>query len=120
MIGYALEPVVESEMSPLGTRIALAGSALALCLAPAATAGGNEKVSVKDFQFGPGKVKISKGEKVKWVNEEGTHTVTFDNGYNEVLMEGDETGRRFKKPGTYQYLCTFHDDQGMKGKVIVR
>lgn len=100
---------------------ALAALAIFAAAASSSTAAGGETVGVKDFDFGPGSVRISTGERVTWVNQEGSHTVTFKNGYNEVLSdEGEKTSRRFKRPGTYEYLCSFHDDQGMKGKVVVR
>jgi plastocyanin len=65
-------------------------------------------------------VTIDKGEKVKWRNVEGTHTVTARRGSFDKRISGDETvSRRFRRLGTWRYFCRFHKAQGMKGKVIV-
>lgn len=86
-----------------------------------ASARGKNSVSAHNFAFSPKKIKISAGEKVKWHATQGTHTVTFKGGFDaEISAGGDATAsKKFKKPGTYKYVCRFHKAQGMKGKVVV-
>lgn len=37
-----------------------------------------------------------------------------------IIMPGGTFKVRFNKAGTYRYICGFHDNLGMKGKVIVK
>ncbi len=97
---------------------------LLLALAAPVAAADSESVKVRDFEFSPAKVRISAGDKVKWRNVAGTHTVTMDKREMEMdaILSGESefTSDKFKREGVYKYVCTFHilsDD--MKGKVIV-
>jgi plastocyanin len=80
-----------------------------------------KKVTVDNFDFEPKKLNVSPGTKVVWTATEGQHTVTFKGGFDEVISEDGPTttSRKFKKSGTYKYICRFHKQQGQKGKVIV-
>jgi plastocyanin len=109
------------------TMIATAAVLVAAALGGQAIAGGSEsakrakKVTVDNFDFKPAKVKISPGTKVTWTATQGSHTVTFKDGYDEVITENGttSTSRKFKNSGTYKYVCRFHKDKGQKGKVVV-
>lgn len=87
---------------------------------PAAARGG-PTVEADNFDFSPKKVRISPGDKVKWKATAGEHTVTFKGGFDAVISPGGDAtaSRKFKKSGTFKYVCRFHTAQGMKGKVIV-
>jgi plastocyanin len=101
--------------------LGLAGSlaALALAVAPA-TAGGGKTVKAVDFEFKPKSVHVGKGGKVTWKSTDGDHTVTFkDGGFNKVIDEGERTSKKFKNRGTFKYVCRFHKEQEMRGKVVV-
>ena len=54
---------------------------------------------------------------VTWVNhDDDEHTVTATDGsFHAVLDPGEEF--TFSEPGTYSYLCSYHDD--MTGTVTV-
>ena len=41
----------------------------------------------------------------------------FDSGY---LQPGQDFARLFTQPGTYRYVCTLHEGNGMKGIVVVK
>jgi plastocyanin len=109
------------------TMIATAAVLVAAALGGQAIAGGSEpakrakKVTVDNFDYKPAKVKISPGTKVTWTATQGSHTVTFKDGYDKVITESgtSTTSRKFKKAGTYKYICRFHKDKGQKGKVVV-
>lgn len=92
-------------------------------LAPAAQAK-TASVKADDFSFSPANLKIKKNDKVRWSNVEGTHTVTMDEGgqnLDAILSgSGKVTSAKFKKKGRFDYVCTFHLDEGMTGKVVVK
>ena len=82
-------------------------------------------VHTKDFAYKPLELTIPVGTTVTFVNDDDTgHTVTavaegdkkplFDSGN---MDKGQKWTYTFKKPGTYQYLCTYH--AFMKAKVVV-
>ena len=95
------------------------GLVMAATVAPQPAQADTAKVKVKDFLFKPRTITISKGDKVRWVNRgDEDHTTTSKTGlWDETLAPGESFPKKFKKPGTYKYVCTIHDD--MKGKVIV-
>ncbi|MBA2764288.1 MAG: cupredoxin domain-containing protein [Thermoleophilaceae bacterium] len=103
----------------------------ALALAAVASVGFAPAVQAKtasvladDFSFSPATVKIKKNDKVRWTNVQGSHSVTMSKGgqdLDDILSgSGEVTSAKFKKKGSFSYLCTFHSDEGMKGKVVVR
>jgi plastocyanin len=75
--------------------------------------------SIATYHFKPHKLTIHKGKTVHWSwSSNAPHNVTF-----RKLGKHSKTGRsesfklRFKKPGTYSYLCTVH---GFRGKIVVK
>jgi plastocyanin len=93
--------------------IAAASLAVAGAVAlPSSAATTTKTVSVKDDFFGPKKLTIKKGSKVKWVWK-GTqgHNVTVANGPSNFRFGTRKTGTKshtFKKRGTYSIVCTIH------------
>lgn len=83
---------------------------------------GATSVQAAGHDFTPAKVTISAGEKVVWKQKAGSHTVTFKDGGLDAPLDPDHktVSRKFSAPGTYHYICTFHVDKGMKGKVVVK
>jgi len=76
-------------------------------------------ITIKSFSFRPASLTISKGETVKWVNNDGVmHTVTSDTFQSNVLQSGNFFTYQFDKIGNYPYSCKFHPD--MKGNIIVQ
>ena len=93
----------------------------ALMLAAATVAGAAPaEVGMTGKAFAPGRVTILAGERLTWVNDDGTaHTVTasdrsFDSGH---IDPGGTFSRRFAEPGWVDYRCTLH--RFMKGSVEV-
>jgi plastocyanin len=85
------------------------------------SASGSTTVSVKNFAFEPQRLTVSKGTKVTWKFEDTTaHTATAnDKSFDSKgLKSGATYSFTFTKPGSYQYLCTFH--QYMTGTVTVK
>lgn len=91
--------------------------------------------SMEDSRFVPAEANIKKGDLLRFVAEEGVHTVTayhpdnrrklgipesaesFDSG---VLQKGQEWFYRPNVTGEYNYFCRPHERMGHKGKFIVR
>ena len=74
---------------------------------------------LKNFHFHPATLGISRGEKVKWVWEDpAEHNVTF-HGFHSRTQESGTYTVRFTRAGTFQYHCTIHVSEGMKGKIVV-
>lgn len=83
--------------------------------------GPGTQVSMKDIKFNPGTVTIKAGGKVTWTNDDSVgHDVTaddFESGSPGGIQGGSTYSHTFKKPGTYDYVCSVHP--GMKGSVKV-
>lgn len=84
-------------------------SAAANSSAPAASA----QISIKNFAFSPGVIKVRAGQTVTVKNNDSTtHTVTatgsksFDTG--DIPAGGTKTFTAPSKPGTYPYICSIH------------
>lgn len=82
-----------------------------------------DSVTIRDYAFGPTSIKVKKGTKVTWTNQDQVeHTVTTQSGsptmFDSGLFGKDKTfSYTFEKTGTYQYYCIPH--QYMKATVIV-
>jgi len=87
--------------------------------------------------FVPATVTISAGSTVRWTNAGILlHTVTCDPAQakdpshialpagaapfgSDDLAQGDTYEHRFDVPGTYRYICHYHERMGMAGTVVV-
>jgi plastocyanin len=108
-------------MSRMRRLIQLAATAAVVFLIGAWPASAGGPVKAVNFDFKPKRMSVSRGDRVTWKNVEGRHTVTARRGrFDKVISGNERVSRRFKKSGTWRYICRFHVDQGMKGKVIVR
>ncbi len=85
-------------------------------------------IDLKDIAFNPKNIKVNKGTKVTWVNQDSVeHTVNTDShpGHtyyssqnSRTLKKGDVYSVTFTEPGIYPYHCTPHADS-MKGEILV-
>ena len=108
----------------------LAGGLATLALAtgtaiPALASGGGHGASVhsvvlKNIRFHPGTLTIKRGDTVSWLWEDkgSEHNVT-GSGFKSRTMTKGSFGVRFTKAGTFNYHCTIHVSEGMKGKIVV-
>ena len=75
-------------------------------------------IAMKDDFFSPKSVTVAKGTTIKWVNRgDSAHTTTKAGVWDKTLSSGQSYSRKFKKAGTFKYICKFHD--GMVGKIKV-
>ena len=80
-------------------------------------------VTVKLFQYQPGRIQVKAGTTVTWVNEDEIyHTVTAekkDSGFDAPLDgKGKSFSYTFFQPGIYAYHCERHEH--MRGEIEVR
>lgn len=99
---------------------------------PSSSPSGTKDVSMtgvnQDNSFDPNPIEISAGESVTWTNNDNEiHDITSGNEEEEnmgqefasgILSSGKSFSHTFDKPGTYPYLCSFHES--MTGEVIVK
>ena len=78
------------------------------------------KVEIKEFTFQPHDVVVKTGDIVEFTNSDyAPHTATANNGSFDTKHLGKDGVARIVagKPGTYDYICSFHPN--MKGKIVV-
>jgi halocyanin-like protein len=90
---------------------------------------GEETVSVAvgadgGLSFAPAALRVDVGTTVvwEWTGVGGSHNVVDRGGAFEsdlAAAEGHAFEHEFATPGTYEYLCTPHQTQGMEGTVEV-
>lgn len=93
---------------------------------PSGGAGTTVQVTMESGDnFNPTTVYINTGTTVRWTNDDGEfHSTSSINASGDdawqspPLNDGESFSKTFLNPGTYSYLCTFHDDE-MFGTVVV-
>ena len=97
---------------------------MAAALAAAAPAGAAVRVvEIKDIDFAPVALKVKRGDTVEWrfLDERTPHNVRSRGARRFKGSATKETGThrvRFRRAGTYRYVCTIH--LNMVGRVVVR
>jgi len=86
---------------------------------PTATASAAKSVSIVNFAFKPGTLKVNRGTSVAFVNTSNTeHTATKGGAFDtKRIKPGKKVLVQFGKRGTFAYHCKIHPF--MKGKVVV-
>jgi plastocyanin len=111
-----------------GALAILVGAALALPLLGCGGSGGGDRgsevpsgaVEVGDFFFRPADKQVHVGDTVTWLNTgEQLHTVKGPGFASHAFGGGQSYRFRFKRPGTYRYICTLHPTL-MKGVIVAR
>jgi plastocyanin len=77
-------------------------------------------VTLKNIRFHPSTLNINHGDRVKWLWRDGEteHNVTFHGFHSRTQASGSYTVR-FLHRGTFNYHCTIHVSEGMRGKIVV-
>jgi plastocyanin len=93
---------------------------------PDARSADTTRVSVRDDVFSPRNVTVARRDKVVWRwKGDNPHNVRFRRVPSGASKRGSDTqssgrfARTFTKRGRYRYVCTIHEDIGMKGSVRV-
>jgi plastocyanin len=98
----------------------------AAALVPAVALGGGARASsshvivLKEVRFHPSTLTINRGDTVtwEWRDHGEKHNVTFHGFHSRTMGKGAYTVR-FLGKGTFNYRCTIHESEGMRGKIIV-
>jgi plastocyanin len=103
-----------------GSTLARSGHAAAAASAAAAT---QSAVSIHNYAFDPGMLKVTAGATVTWINRDGdVHTIKSQEGPEKFQSPALDTGGHysftFRHPGTYRYICSVHPY--MRGVIIVQ
>lgn len=87
-------------------------------------AGTTHVIHMSDFSFSPAALTIKVGDKVKAVNDMGSHTFTSSSGPRSWDSGGVDQGSSytvtFTVAGSYSFVCSYHEGIGMKGTLTVR
>ncbi|HEY2398290.1 MAG TPA: plastocyanin/azurin family copper-binding protein [Solirubrobacteraceae bacterium] len=104
--------------------LATVTAALAVALVPTGALGGahaarSHTVTLQEFRFHPATLNVNRGDSVRWVwRDQVEHNVTFRTQHSRTQVSGTYT-LRFNRRGTFNYHCTIHVSEGMRGKVVV-
>lgn len=84
-------------------------------------AGNNMTVAVRNNLFDPATIEVPVNSTVTWAWNSGgvEHNVTFQTGPSSGNLSSGSFPRTFQTAGTYAYVCTIHQAQGMSGVVNV-
>jgi YVTN family beta-propeller protein len=88
--------------------------------ASAAVSGNDARVSIANFAFSPGELKIAAGARVTWTNDDGApHGLVHKDGAPgaNLMLPGASATRVYDAPGTFDYVCAVHPY--MTGRVVV-
>jgi plastocyanin len=106
-----------------GALVALAvatGSAIPALAAGGGHAAATHSVALKNIRFHPGTLSIKRGDTVTWLWEDkGTEHNVTGGGFKSRTMTEGSFSVRFTKAGTFNYRCTIHAAEGMKGSIVV-
>ena len=98
---------------------------VAACKSSTSPSGGGHSttISVADFSFSPTPDTVPAGQVTfNWAS--GTHNVTWDTGPGTLPAPsgtmGSGTYAATLQVGTYQYHCSIHVAQGMRGTIVVQ
>jgi plastocyanin len=86
---------------------------------PAAAASAAKTVSIVNFAFKPGTLKVKRGARVAFSNTSNTtHTATRGGSFDtKGIAPGKSKTVRFNSRGSFAYHCKIHPF--MKGKIVV-
>jgi plastocyanin len=106
-----------------GTLAALAAAA-GLAIPAFASGGGHSAsshtVTLSHIRFHPGTLSIKRGDSVRWLwQDKGKEHNVTGKGFKSRTMAKGSFGVRFTKAGTFNYHCTIHVEEGMRGKIVV-
>ncbi len=76
-------------------------------------------VSIANFSFEPGSLKVAPGTKITWTNNDSaTHQIKSDTFSSNPLAKGETFSVTLNNPGVYNYSCAIHPT--MKGVIVVQ
>jgi plastocyanin len=100
--------------------MAVATGAAVPALASSANTAATHTVVLQNIRFHPGTLSIKRGDTVTWQwRDKGIdHNVT-GSSFKSRTMGSGSFSVRFTHAGTFNYHCTIHVSQGMRGSIVV-
>ena len=85
-----------------------------------ATASKAKRINIKGFAYKPKTLRVKRGARVTFKNlDSARHNAVSRGRFTTGTLRGGKAATvRFKKRGTYRFICTFHPF--MKGKIVVK
>lgn len=105
-----------------GSTLARSGHAAA-AVGASAVAATQSAITIRNYAFDPGVLKVAAGATVTWSNKDGdVHTIKSQEGPEAFQSPALDTGGHysftFRHPGTYRYICSVHPY--MRGVIVVQ
>jgi plastocyanin len=98
--------------------------ATAMAIPALASVGGHtasgHTVTLSHIRYHPGTLSIKRGDTVTWLwkDKGNEHNVT-GKGFKSKTMTKGSFSVRFTRTGTFNYHCTIHVSEGMRGSIVV-
>jgi len=112
-------------MKSRAIRSAILPAIAAMAILPVSAWGGahaarSHTVTLKNIAFHPANLSINRGDSVTWLWRDGEteHNVT-GHGFRSRTQNHGSFTVRFTHSGTFNYHCTIHVSEGMRGKIVV-
>lgn len=89
---------------------------------------GRATVTLESYAFDPVRVSVPVGGTVEWRNTDpdphrvestAFHDIAADWAFRAAVPPGESVGRRFDRPGVFEYGCGIHGREGSCGVVLV-
>lgn len=104
----------------LATLAAATGMAIPALASGGAHSASGHTVSMSHTRYHPGTLSIKRGDTVtwRWTDKGREHNVTAKSFKSRTMTKGSFSVR-FARAGRFNYHCTIHVSEGMRGTVIV-
>jgi plastocyanin len=89
-----------------------------------------KKIEVADNYYSPRKLTVNLMSRITWVwSDESADVhdvklISAPKGFKKFQTEPASAGYRYSKtltkPGTYKFICTLHEEDGMRMTIVVR
>jgi plastocyanin len=106
--------------SVLATFAVVAAVAVPTLASGAAKQASVHTVALSHVRYHPGTLSIKRGDTVTWLwQDKGKEHNVTGKGFKSKTMTKGSFSVRFTKAGTFNYHCTIHVSEGMRGSVVV-
>lgn len=100
--------------------LAVATGAAIPALASSAKTASTHTVVLQHIRFHPGTLSINRGDTVTWQwRDKGIEHNVTGSGFKSRTMTSGSFSVRFTHAGTFNYHCTIHVSEGMRGSIVV-
>jgi plastocyanin len=104
----------------LATFAVIAAATVPTLASGAAKQASGHTVTLSHVRYHPGTLSIKRGDTVTWLwQDKGKEHNVTGKGFKSKTMTKGSFGVRFTKAGTFNYHCTIHVSEGMRGSVVV-